>query len=83
MIEEFRQQVVDRALIGLFSKRVIKPEEVLAAGVKAEEGRIQSRKTVQSPLDALPARLDNSIMFDDRGPLKSFIYSQACNITRF
>jgi len=84
LIEEFRQQVVDRTLIGLFSKRIIKPEEVLALEAEAEEGRILSRKTVQALLDALLNRLDSPVMFGGRrGPLKSFIYSQARSVVRF
>ena len=43
LMEEFRQQVVDRVLIGLFSRRMIKPEEVLAVGAEAEEGRVRAR----------------------------------------
>ncbi|MBS7635686.1 CRISPR-associated endonuclease Cas1 [Candidatus Bathyarchaeota archaeon] len=84
LMEEFRQQVVDRALIGLFSRGVIRPEEVLAAGAEAEEGRVLSKRAIQLILDALLTRLDSPVMFGGRrGPLNSFIYSQSRCITRF
>jgi CRISPR-associated protein Cas1 len=84
LMEEFRQQVVDRTLIGLFSKRVIKPEEVLAAGTEAEEGRVLSKRTVQALLNGLLGRLETFVMFGGRhGPLKSFVYSQARMVVRF
>jgi CRISPR-associated protein Cas1 len=84
LMEEFRQQVVDRSLIGLFSKDIIKPEEALAAGSEAEKGRVLGKKTVQLILDALLARLNSSVMFSGhRGSLKSFIYFQSRNVARF
>ena len=84
LMEEFRQQVVDRSLISLFSKNVIKPEDVLAVGVEAEEGRVLGKRVVQSMLDALLSRLDRAVMFGGRrGSLKSFIYSQSRNVVRF
>lgn len=84
LIEEFRQQVVDRTLFGLFSKKVIKPEEVLAAGIEADEGRVLSKTTVQALLDGMLERLEVSVMFGGhRGPLKSFVYSQARMVVRF
>jgi len=84
LIEEFRQQVVDRTLLGLFSKKIIKPEDVLAAGAEVQEGRVLSKNAVQALLDSLLERLEVSVMFGGRrGPLKSFIYSQARMVTRF
>lgn len=84
LMEEFRQQVVDRGLIGLFSRKIIKPEEVLAMGSEAEEGRILSKKTVKVLLDGIFERLEAPAMFcGRRGRLKSFIYSQARMVVRF
>jgi len=84
LMEEFRQQVVDRALIGLFSKGIIESEEVLATGSEAEKGRVLGKETVRLILDALLARLNNPVMFSGhRGSLKSFIHIQSRNVARF
>jgi len=84
LMEEFRQQIVDRALIGLFSRKILKPQEVLAAGAEAEEGRVLSKMTVQLLLNAVISRLESPVMFQGRrGSLKSFIYSQARSVVRF
>ncbi|MEM1666468.1 MAG: CRISPR-associated endonuclease Cas1 [Candidatus Bathyarchaeia archaeon] len=84
LMEEFRQQVVDRALVGLLSKGVINPGEVLATGAEVEEGRVLSKKAVQLILEALFDRLNSPVMFKGRrGPLKSFIYTQSRCIARF
>lgn len=84
LMEEFRQQVVDRTLIGLLSRGMVKPREVLAAGVEAEVGRVLSKRGVEVILDRLLGRLEFKVMFEGRrGPLKSFVYSQARKIVRF
>ncbi|MEM2831013.1 MAG: CRISPR-associated endonuclease Cas1 [Candidatus Jordarchaeales archaeon] len=84
LMEEFRQQVVDRAIISLLSKGVINPGEILAVGAEAEEGRVLSKKAVQLILENLFDRLNRPVMFKGRrGPLKNFIYSQSRCITRF
>ena len=84
LMEEFRQQIVDRALIGLFSRRILKPRDILAVGAEAEEGRVLSKKNVQLLLNVVLSRLESSAMFRGRrGSLKSFIYSQARSVVRF
>lgn len=81
LMEEFRQQVVDRTLITLVTRRVIKP-----GGVLAEEGedRLLRKDVTEKILLNLQERLDTRVMFNGRrGPLKSFIYSQARRIVKF
>ncbi|MEM3737102.1 MAG: CRISPR-associated endonuclease Cas1 [Candidatus Bathyarchaeia archaeon] len=83
LMEEFRQQIVDRAVIGLLSRNIIKPNGILVVE-SPEEGRILSREVVKMLLMGLQERLDSEAMFDNqRAPLKSFIYSQARRVTRF
>jgi len=84
LMEEFRQQVVDRVLVGLVSRRVIKPGEVLAVGGEAREGRLLGKKTVEKLVEEFLERLEFSVVFGGRrGPLKSFVYSQARGVVRF
>lgn len=83
LMEEFRQQVVDRVLIGLITKKVLKPEEILAVEV-VEEGRVLSRKTVEVLLTSFEERLDGKVMFGGRkASIKRFIYYQARSVVRF
>jgi len=83
MMEEFRQQVVDRTLIGLITKNVIKPNEILAAEA-VEEGRVLSKEVIKTLLASFQERLDSEVMFDgQRGPIKSFVYHQARRVVRF
>jgi CRISPR-associated protein Cas1 len=83
LMEEFRQQVVDRTLIGLLTKNVIKPGEILADGA-AEEGRVLSRDVIKTLLASFQERLDTEVMFDgQRGSIKSFIQHQARRVARF
>jgi len=80
-MEEFRQQTVDRIIIGLITRRILKPSDILAQG---PEERILSKITVQKIFEEFMNRLETKVMFDNRkGTLKSFIYSQARNVTRF
>jgi len=83
LMEEFRQQIVDRTVIGLITKNVIKPDEVLAVEA-LEEGRVLNREVVKVLLASLQERLDAQAMFDgQRAPIKSFIYHQARRVVRF
>ena len=83
LMEEFRQQVVDRTVITLLSKGVIKPDEVLAVE-RAEEGRVLDRNVVKTILTSLQERLDTKVMFSgQRAPIKRFVYSQARRVVRF
>jgi len=81
LMEEFRQQVVDRTLIALITKKVVKPDSVLA---EEGEDRLLRKDVAEKILLNLQERLDTRVMFDGRrGLLKSFIYSQARKIVRF
>jgi len=83
LMEEFRQQLVDRTVIGMLSKKMIKPDEIMAKKGEAR-GRLLSKKAVEKLVEGLLERLEASVMFGGRrGPLKSFIYSQARAVTRF
>ncbi|MCX8176073.1 MAG: CRISPR-associated endonuclease Cas1 [Candidatus Bathyarchaeota archaeon] len=81
LMEEFRQQVVDRTVIGLITKNMVKPGEVFVENKK--EKRL-SREVVKKLLESFQNRLDTPVMFDGRKALiKSFIYSQAREVVRF
>jgi len=83
LMEEFRQQVVDRTLIGLLTKNVIKPDSILATET-VEEGRVLSKEVVKTLLTSFQERLDTGVMFDgQRGPVKSFIHHQARRVVRY
>src|SRR4030042_721352 len=61
MMEEFRQQLVDRTLIGLITKSVIKPNEIIAAEA-VEEGRVLSKEVIKVLLTSFQERLDSEVM---------------------
>jgi CRISPR-associated protein Cas1 len=83
MMEEFRQQLVDRTLIGLLTKGVIKPGEIIAAE-SVEEGRVLSKEVIKVILTSLQERLDGDVMFNgQKGSLKSFIHLQPRCVVRF
>ena len=83
LMEEFRQQLVDRTLIGLISKNVIKPNEIIAAD-SVEEGRVLSKDVIKVLLTNLQERLDSEVMFNgQKGSLKSFIHLQPRCMVRF
>ncbi|MCS7120438.1 MAG: CRISPR-associated endonuclease Cas1 [Candidatus Bathyarchaeota archaeon] len=83
LMEEFRQQVVDRTLISLMAKGMIKPEEIFAEE-GGEEGRILSKEVVKTLLKSLQERLDMEVMFEgQRGTIKGFMHNQARRIARF
>jgi CRISPR-associated protein Cas1 len=83
LMEEFRQQLVDRTLVGLITKGVIKPNEILAAEA-VEEGRVLSKDVIKVLLASFQERLDSEVMFNgQKGSLKSFIYLQARCVVRF
>jgi len=83
LMEEFRQQVVDRTLTTLITRRILKPDEILATEV-VEEGRVLSREVIKTLLASFQERLDTEVMFDgQRGPVKSFIHNQARRVVRF
>ncbi|MDI6904587.1 MAG: CRISPR-associated endonuclease Cas1 [Candidatus Bathyarchaeia archaeon] len=83
LMEEFRQQVVDRTLIGLITKNVLKPNEILAVEV-VEEGRVLSKETIKTLLTSFQERLDMKVMFNgQKASIKHFIYHQARCVVRF
>jgi CRISP-associated protein Cas1 len=83
LMEEFRQQLVDRTLIGLIRKNVIKTNEIIAVE-SVEEGRVLRKEVIKVLLDSLQERLDSEVMFNSRkGSLKSFIHLQPRCMVRF
>jgi CRISPR-associated protein Cas1 len=83
LMEEFRQQVVDRTLIGLITKGVIKPDEIIAAE-SVDEGRVLRKEVIKVLLDSLQERLDSEVMFNgQKGSLKNFIHLQPRCVVRF
>jgi len=83
MMEEFRQQLVDRTLIGLITKSVIKPNEIIATEA-VEEGRVLSKEVIKVLLASFQERLDSEVMFNgQKGSLKSFIHLQPRCVVRF
>jgi len=83
MMEEFRQQVVDRTLTGLVTKSVIKSNEILATEA-VEEGRVLSKEVIKTLISSFQERLDSEVMFDgQRGSIKSFVYHQARRVVHF
>lgn len=83
MMEEFRQQLVDRTLIGLITKNVIKPNDIIAVD-SVQEGRVLSKDVIKVMLNSLQERLDGEVMFNgQKGSLKSFIHLQPRCMVRF
>ncbi|MEM3694890.1 MAG: CRISPR-associated endonuclease Cas1 [Candidatus Bathyarchaeia archaeon] len=83
LMEEFRQQVVDRTLIGLITKNVIKPGEIVVAEAFKED-RVLSREAIKTLLTSFQERLDTEVMFDgQRSSIKGFIHHQARRVARF
>jgi CRISPR-associated protein Cas1 len=83
LMEEFRQQLVDRTLVGLITKNVIKPDEILAAEA-VEEGRVLNKDVIKVLLASFQERLDSEVMFNgQKGSLKSFIHLQPRCVVRF
>jgi CRISPR-associated protein Cas1 len=83
LMEEFRQQLVDRTLVGLITKNVIKPNEVLATA-PIEEGRVLSKEVIKVLLTSFQERLDSEVMFNgQKGSLRSFIHLQPRCVVRF
>jgi len=81
LMEEFRQQTVDRPLISLITRKILKPEEILAEN---DEERTLSKRTVQILFQEVLERLETKVMFGGRRiSIKNVIYIQARNVTRF
>lgn len=84
LMEEFRQQTVDRILIGLVSRREIKSDEIFTSESVSGEKRLLNKGVTEKLIEAFLGRLETPVIFGGRrGPLKGFIYSQARAITRF
>jgi len=83
LMEEFRQQVVDRTLTSLLSRDVIKPDEILATEA-VKEARVLRKEVIKTLLTSFQVRLYTAVMFHgQRGPIKSFIHHQARRVARF
>ena len=83
LMEEFRQQLVDRTLIGLITKNVINPNEIIATD-SVGEGRVLSKDVIKVLLTSLQERLDSEVMFNgQKGALKSFKHLQPRCMVRF
>ncbi|MCX8177083.1 MAG: CRISPR-associated endonuclease Cas1 [Candidatus Bathyarchaeota archaeon] len=83
LMEEFRQQVVDRVLLGLIAKNVIKPDEAIVAEA-VRDSRILSKEAVKTLLESFQERLDTEVMFDgQKSTIKGFIHHQARRVARF
>jgi CRISPR-associated protein Cas1 len=68
LMEEFRQQVVDRTLIGLVTKNVIKPNAIIVAET-VEEGRVLNREVVKLCLQVFrSAWIQMSCLMDNVDP---------------
>ena len=81
LMEEFRQQVVDRTIIGLVTKNTIKPKEVF---IENEKEKRLGKDTIKKLLEGFQNRLDTPVMFNSKkAPIKNFIYSQARAIVHF
>ena len=81
LMEEFRQQVVDRTVLSLVNLGMIKAEEVLTV----EGGKtLLDKHTARLLLEKLQERLETPVMFMGRkAPLKNFIHHQARQIVHF
>lgn len=76
LMEEFRQQVIDRTLIGLVTRGTIKAEGLMEDG--AEEGSRLSKEAVKELIKAFQERLDTEAYFKgEKGTIKGFIHTQA------
>jgi len=83
MMEEFRQQLIDRTLMGLITKGVIKPDEIIDEG-HVEDGRVLSKEVIKVLLASFEERLESEVMFNgQKGSLKSFIHQQPRCVVRF
>jgi len=82
MMEEFRQQIIDRTVLSLLGRSVIKPDDIQS--VTPERGRVLGANVTKSLLEAFEERLASTAVFNDqRSPLRGFILSQARKGTRF
>ena len=83
MMEEFRQQLVDRTLMGLITKGAIKLDKIID-GEHAEDGRVLSKEVIKTLLDSFEERLNSEVMFNgQKNSLKKFIHQQPRCVVRF
>jgi CRISPR-associated protein Cas1 len=81
VMEEFRQQTVDRTLIALIARNMIKPDEVLSKDKR--EGTTLSPETLKLLLTSLQERLGTEVMFSgQRAPIRSLIHLQVRRAVR-
>jgi len=79
LMEEFRQQVVDKVVLRLFNKRIIKASECMD-----ENGRI-SENVIRDVLKEFQARYDESVtdIYGNKRTIKQFINEQARSLARY
>jgi CRISPR-associated protein Cas1 len=81
MMEEFRQQVVDRTIFSLVNLSTVKPDDFQEAN--PDQGRTLNRDVTRKLLEALEERLTTTAVFNEqRSELKGFILSQTRRATR-
>ena len=81
MMEEFRQQVVDRTVLSLIARSELKPDNVIRS--KPNEGRALAVEATKKLLEALEERLTSATIFNgQRSELKGFFLTQARRATR-
>ncbi len=81
MMEEFRQQIVDRTVLSLIGRNVIKPDDF--SDGPPETGRTLSASVTKNLIEALEERLTSSAVFNEqRSQLKGFILTQARKAAR-
>lgn len=79
LMEEFRQQVVDKVVLRLFNKRIIKASECMD-----ENGRI-SNNVIRNVLKAFQDRYDETVtdIYGNKRSIKRFINEQAKSLARY
>lgn len=82
LMEEFRQQVVDRAVLAAVTLGMLKPSDIFDSAEPL--GRKLSKGAVTILLDKLRERLDSLVMFGGRrSSIRGFIHAQARRVARF
>jgi CRISPR-associated protein Cas1 len=83
IMEEFRQQVVDRTLIGLLTKGTIRAGDLMAED-DAEGGRKLKREVVRELLKSFQERLEAEAIFKgEKSTIRGFIHIQARRVIRY
>lgn len=84
LIEEFRQQVVDRTLFALIARKKLDDPNVFEKGVLEKGKPILSKLVRQLVANGLIDRLSGEVTFEGKKlPLTNFIHRQARKIARY